>query len=42
MGYFNLYYALLELKKVVISTHFNVMIYIESELVNYWLVYFVD
>jgi len=35
MGYFKLYYALLEMKKVVTSTYFNVMIYIESQLVNY-------
>jgi hypothetical protein len=35
MGYFELYYALLELKKVVISAYFNVMIYIEFEFHNY-------
>ncbi len=29
------YYALLDLKKVVISACFNVMIYIEFELFNY-------
>jgi hypothetical protein len=35
MGYSKLYYALLDLKKVVIFTCFNVMIYIEFELFNY-------
>jgi hypothetical protein len=35
MGYFKVYYAILDLKKVVISTYFNVMIYIEFELINY-------
>jgi hypothetical protein len=36
MGYFKLYYALLDLKKkVVISASFNVMIYIEFELFIY-------
>jgi hypothetical protein len=35
MGYFKLYYALLDLKKVVIFACFNVMIYIEFELLNY-------
>ncbi len=39
MGYFKFYNALLDLKMVVISTYFNVMIYIEFEhlvyLVNY-------
>ncbi len=35
MGYFKLYYALLDLKKVVISAYFNVMIYIEFKLFNY-------
>jgi hypothetical protein len=40
MGYSKLYYALLDLKKVVIFTCFNVMIYIEFELFNYSFVYF--
>jgi hypothetical protein len=31
LGYFKFYYALLDFKKVVISTHFNVTIYIEFE-----------
>ncbi len=35
MGYFKHYYALLDLKKVVISAYFNVMIYIEFKLLNY-------
>jgi hypothetical protein len=35
MVYFKFYYALLDLKKVVIFAHFNVMIYIEFELLNY-------
>jgi hypothetical protein len=35
MGYFKLYYALLNLKKEVIFAYFNVMIYIEFELLNY-------
>jgi len=35
MGYSKLYYALLDLKKVVIFTCFNVMIYIEFKLLNY-------
>jgi hypothetical protein len=35
MGYSRLYYALLDLRKVVISTYFNVMIYIKFELFNY-------
>jgi hypothetical protein len=30
-----LYYLLTDLKKVVISAYFNVMIYIEFELLNY-------
>jgi len=34
MGYLNLYYAILDLKKVVIYACFNVTIYIEFEL-NY-------
>jgi len=34
MGYFKLYYALLDLKKVVIFARFNVMIYIEFEFFN--------
>jgi hypothetical protein len=32
---YGFYYALLDLKKVVISTYFNVTIYIEFELFNY-------
>ncbi len=35
MGYSKVYYAILDLKKVVISTYFNVMIYIEFELISY-------
>ncbi len=35
MGYFKLYYSLLDLKKIVISTYVNVKIYIEFELLNY-------
>jgi len=36
MGYVKLsYYALLDLKKVVISIYFNMLIYIEFELFNY-------
>jgi hypothetical protein len=35
MGYYKLYYALLDLKKVVISIYLNVTIYIEFELFNY-------
>jgi hypothetical protein len=35
MGYSKLYYALLDLKKVVIFACFNVTIYIEFELFNY-------
>jgi hypothetical protein len=35
MGYSKLYYALLDLKKVVIPTYFNVTIYIEFEFLNY-------
>jgi hypothetical protein len=35
MDYYKLYYALLDLKKVVISTYFNVTIYIEFDLFNY-------
>jgi hypothetical protein len=31
MGYFKLYYTLLDLKKVLIFAYFNVMIYIEFE-----------
>jgi hypothetical protein len=34
-GYYKLYYALLDLKKVVISVYFDVMIYIEFEFHNY-------
>jgi hypothetical protein len=30
MGYFKLYYSILDLKKIVISAYFNVTIYIES------------
>jgi hypothetical protein len=37
-GYSKPYYASLKLKKVVISNYFNMMIYIEFEL----LVYFVN
>jgi hypothetical protein len=39
MNYSKFYYSLLNLKKVVISTYFNVTIYIEFELFNYLLVY---
>jgi hypothetical protein len=35
MGYSKFYYALLDLKKVMILTYFNVTIYIEYELLNY-------
>jgi hypothetical protein len=35
MGYSKLYYALLDLKKVVIFACFNVTIFIEFELFNY-------
>jgi hypothetical protein len=35
MGYSKLYYALLDLKKVVIFAYFNVMIYIVFEFHNY-------
>jgi hypothetical protein len=35
MGYFKLYYVLLELRKVVIFVCFNVTIYINFELLNY-------
>jgi hypothetical protein len=35
MCYSKLYYLLIDLKKVVISAYFNVMIYIEFELLNY-------
>jgi hypothetical protein len=35
MGYFKLYYALLDLKKVVISAFFDAMIYIVFELFIY-------
>jgi hypothetical protein len=34
MGYSKLYYALLDLKKVVNFACFNVMIYIEFEFLN--------
>jgi hypothetical protein len=34
MGYSKLYYALLDLKKFVIFICYNVMIYIEFELLN--------
>jgi len=42
MDYSKFYYTLLNLKKVVISTYFNVTIYIEFQLLNYLLVYFVN
>jgi len=35
MGYSKFYYALVDLKKVVISPYFNVMIYIEFEFLVY-------
>jgi hypothetical protein len=35
MVYFKFYYALLDLKKVMIFACFNVMIYIEFELLVY-------
>jgi len=35
MAYSKLYYALLDLKKVMIFTCFNVMIYIKFEFSNY-------
>jgi hypothetical protein len=35
MGYSNLYYTSLNLKKVMIFTYFNVTIYIEFELLVY-------
>jgi len=35
MSYYKLYHALLDLKKVVISTYFNVKIYIEFDFLNY-------
>jgi hypothetical protein len=35
MAYSKLYYALLDLKKVVIFACFNVTIYIEFEFLNY-------
>jgi hypothetical protein len=35
MGYSKPYYALLDLKKVVISAYFSVMLYIEFKLLNY-------
>jgi hypothetical protein len=35
MGYFKLYYVLLDFKKVMIFAYFNVTIYIEFELFNY-------
>jgi hypothetical protein len=35
IAYSKLYYALLELKKVVIFAYFNLIIYIEFELFNY-------
>jgi hypothetical protein len=35
MGYSKLYYAFLDLKKIVTFDYFNVMIYIEFELLNY-------
>jgi hypothetical protein len=42
MGYSKIYYSLLELKKVLISTYFNVMIYIEFELLTILTLYFVN
>jgi len=42
MGYSKLYYSLLDLKKVVISTYFNVMIYIEFEVLTMLVLYFVN
>jgi hypothetical protein len=42
MGYYKLYYSLLDLKKVVISTYFNVMIYIEFEVLTILILYFVN
>ncbi len=38
----NLYYILLDLKKVVISIYFNLIIYIELELLNYQFLYLVN
>jgi hypothetical protein len=35
MGYSKLYYQILNLKKIVTFACFNVMIYIEFELLNY-------
>jgi len=35
MGYFQLYYALLDLNKVISFAYFNLTIYIEFELFNY-------
>jgi hypothetical protein len=35
MAYSKLYYALLDLKKVVIFAYLNVTIYIEFKLLNY-------
>jgi hypothetical protein len=35
MAYSELYYALLNLQKVMIFVYFHVMIYIEFELLNY-------
>jgi len=35
MGYFKLYYALLDLKKVVMFACFDVTIYIKFELFDY-------
>jgi hypothetical protein len=35
MGYFKLYYVLLDLKKVMSFACFNVMIYIGFEFLNY-------
>ncbi len=42
MGYSKFYYALLELRKVVIFACFNVTIYIKFEFLNYELVYIVN
>jgi hypothetical protein len=35
MGYSKFYYAILDLKKIVIFDYFIVMIYIQFELFNY-------
>jgi hypothetical protein len=41
-AYSKFYYVLLNLKEVVIFAYFNVTIYFEFELLNYYLVYFVN